>query len=44
MSMLVDSLKRLYIAGRVNDEKLTAMVTKGSITPEEKTEIIKKKE
>lgn len=44
MSMLVDSLKRLYIAGRVNDEKLDAMVIKGSITSEEKAEIIKKKE
>lgn len=44
MSMLIDSLKRLYIAGRVSDEKLDAMVIKGSITPEEKVEIINKKE
>lgn len=44
MGMLVDSLKRLYVAGKVDEKRLEAMVTKGSITSEEKAEIIKKKE
>jgi hypothetical protein len=35
MRTLVESLKRLYAAGRVTDEKLSAMLTADTITQEE---------
>lgn len=39
MRTLVESLKRLYEAGKVTDEKLSQMVTDSKITSEEKTYI-----
>lgn len=39
MRTLVESLKRLYEAGKVTDEKLLQMVTDGKITSDEKTYI-----
>lgn len=40
MSRLVESFKRLYKAGRVTDEKLNDLKTKGVITQEEYEYII----
>ena len=39
MRTLVESLKRLFEAGKVTDEKLLQMVTDGKITADEKTYI-----
>lgn len=39
MRTLVESLKRLFEAGKVTDEKLSQMVTDSKITSEEKTYI-----
>lgn len=39
MRMLVDSLKRLYEAGRVTEEQMKARVKKGTITEDEFNEI-----
>lgn len=39
---LIASLKRLYSAGKVKDEKLNEMVVDGKITEEEFAEIISK--
>lgn len=35
MRMVVESLKRLYEAGRLNDAQLAQRVTKGTISQEE---------
>lgn len=40
MRMLVESLKRLYKAGRVSDEKIDSMVQVGTITQEEAEYIV----
>ena len=40
MSRFVESLKRLYKAGRVTDEKLQALLSNGEITQEEYDYII----
>lgn len=40
MRTLAESLKRLYEAGKVTDEKLSQMVTDGKITDEEYQYII----
>ncbi len=39
MSILVESLKRLYEAGKITDEKLSQMVADGKITADEKAYI-----
>lgn len=39
-STLVESLKRLYAAGNVTEEKLSELVGKGTITEEDKTYIL----
>lgn len=38
--MMFDSLKRLYLAGKIDDAKLNVAVSKGWITAEQKLLII----
>ena len=40
MGMLVESLKRLYAAGKVTSEKLESMVSEGKITQDEYSYIV----
>lgn len=40
MRMLIESLKRLYRAGKVNDEKIDTMTQAGTITQEEAEYIV----
>ncbi|MDO4275866.1 MAG: XkdX family protein [Eubacteriales bacterium] len=40
MRMLIESLKRLYRAGKVGDEKIDSMMQAGTITQEEAEYIV----
>ena len=43
MSLLVESLKRLYVSNKVTDIKLKELIQKGTITEEEYQYIVNQK-